>query len=153
MLQDPPPGVCVWPADEHNLSRLEARKPFPVPPSASHRFLMALTCGRSSLCFALAPYMSLRICTLISLQCAYHSVSTSLFNSFDDCSALGRLSNYVTVIEGGSKMVIVSDSECTDRGAAFIGVRPTYHAQRFRDRMELYILKAFLSSRSRSLTG
>lgn len=25
MLQDPPPGVCVWPADDHNLSRLEAQ--------------------------------------------------------------------------------------------------------------------------------
>ncbi|KAG0621692.1 hypothetical protein M758_3G041000 [Ceratodon purpureus] len=25
MLQDPPPGVCVWPADDTNLSRLEAQ--------------------------------------------------------------------------------------------------------------------------------
>ncbi len=25
MLQDPSPGVCVWPSDELNLSQLEAR--------------------------------------------------------------------------------------------------------------------------------
>lgn len=26
MLQDPPPGVCVWPSNDQSLSRLEARE-------------------------------------------------------------------------------------------------------------------------------
>lgn len=30
MLQDPPPGICVWPVDERNLALLEARKQFHV---------------------------------------------------------------------------------------------------------------------------
>jgi hypothetical protein len=44
MLQDPPPGVCVWPADDSDLSRLEARKNFHLFPFS---FLAAFTlrCG------------------------------------------------------------------------------------------------------------
>lgn len=35
MLQDPPPGVCVWPAHDSTLSRLHARTTFLCPPPMS----------------------------------------------------------------------------------------------------------------------
>ncbi len=42
MLQDPSPGVCVWPSDELNLSQLEARM-YTLSLSLSTRLVLALS--------------------------------------------------------------------------------------------------------------